>query len=138
MRFGGRATVTVPPFAMAVFEACLALLGGFFADMDGEGEEEEAAPFVCMPVGNRFVLGCGGRTGGGMGVVLGAIATVCYPDIAQRAAGQAPRPDAGTGCGFRCGFGCGCGCGCVLSGRVPNFFECYGWARFGRICSGGF
>lgn len=92
MRFGGRATVTVPPLAMAELEACLALLGGFLADMDGEGEEEAAVPFVCMPAGIRFVLGCGGSTGGGIGVVLGAIATVCYPGNAQRAVDQAPRP----------------------------------------------
>lgn len=73
----GRATVTVPPFVAAAFADCLALLGGFFADMEGEGEEEDARPFVCMPAGTgRLVLGCGGMTGGGIGVVLGAIATV--------------------------------------------------------------
>lgn len=94
--------MTVPPFVMAELGACLALLGGFLADMDGEGEEEEAAPFVCMPVGIRLVLGCGGRTGGGMGVVLGAIATVCYPETAQRAADQAPRPGAGAGVDVGC------------------------------------
>lgn len=46
MRFGGRATVTVPPFAEAELGAYLALLGGFFADMEGEGEDEDGAPFV--------------------------------------------------------------------------------------------
>lgn len=72
----GLATVTVPPL-VAPFADCLALLGGFFADMEGEGEDEDARPFVCMPAGTgRLVLGCGGMTGGGMGVVLGAIATV--------------------------------------------------------------
>lgn len=86
--------MTVPPLVMAELDACLALLGVFLVDMDGEGDEEGGAPFVCMPGGIRFVLGCGGRTGGGIGVVLGAIATVCHPEIAQRAAGQAPRPDA--------------------------------------------
>lgn len=73
----GRATVTVPPFVAAAFADCLALLGGFFADMEGDGEEDEARPFVCIPAGmGRLVFGCGGMTGGGIGVVLGAIATV--------------------------------------------------------------
>lgn len=75
-----RATVTVPPLAAtlaaAAFAECFALCGGFFADMDGEGEEEDPMPFVCMPGGmGRFVFGCGGMTGGGIGVVLGAIST---------------------------------------------------------------
>lgn len=73
----GRATVTVPPFAAALFANALALLGAFLADMDGDGDDEDARPFVWMPAGTgRLVLGCGGMTGGGMGVVLGAIATV--------------------------------------------------------------
>lgn len=49
MRLAGRATVTVPPLAMAELDTCLALLGVFLADMDGEGDEEGGAPFVCMP-----------------------------------------------------------------------------------------
>lgn len=54
------------------------LLGGFFADIEGEGEVDDMTPLVCMPAGTgRFVLGCGGMIGGGMGVVLevGAMAT---------------------------------------------------------------
>lgn len=96
MRFGGRATVTVPPFVEAEFGACLALLGGFFADMEGEGEDEDGAPFVWMPAGiGRFVFGWGGMTGGGIGVVLGAMATgALLQQTARRAAGEAPRPDA--------------------------------------------
>lgn len=66
--------MTVPPLEVADFAECLALLGGFFADMEGDGDEEGAMPFVWMPAGmGRFVLGCGGMTGGGMGVVLGAM-----------------------------------------------------------------
>lgn len=73
--FVGRATVTVPP--LADLAECFALLGGFFADMDGEGDEVLARPLVWIPAGvGRFVLGCGGMMGGGMGVVLGAMATV--------------------------------------------------------------
>jgi hypothetical protein len=89
--------VTVPPFAEAEFGACLALLGGFFADMDGEGEDEDSVPLVWMPAGmGRFVLGWGGMTGGGMGVVLGAMATgALLQQTAQCAAGEAPRPGAG-------------------------------------------
>lgn len=68
--------MTVPPLEVADFAECLALLGGFFADMEGDGDEEGAMPFVWMPAGmGRFVLGCGGMTGGGMGVVLGAMTT---------------------------------------------------------------
>lgn len=103
-RFGGRATVTVPPFAEAELGACLALLGGFFADIDGEGDDEDGAPFVWMPAGIwRFVLGWGGMTGGGMGVVLGAMATgALLQQTAQWAAGEAPRPGAGAGAGAWC------------------------------------
>lgn len=73
----GRATVTLPPLDAAPLPDCLALFGGFFADMEGEGDEEDAAPFVCMPAGmGRLGFGCGGMTGGGIGVVVGAIATV--------------------------------------------------------------
>ena len=82
--------MTVPPFAMAELGPCFALLGGFLADMDGEGEDEEAAPFVCMPVGNRFVFGCGGSTGGGIGVVLGAIA-LCATQRLRSALPARPR-----------------------------------------------
>lgn len=128
MRFGGRATVTVPAFVMAELEACLALLGGFLADMDGEGEVEEAVPFVCMPGGIRFVLGCGGRTGGGIGVVLGAIATVCYPGDAQRAADQAPRPGADVGVDVNAS--------CRIDS--PAYSDATRRPRFGRICPGGF
>lgn len=77
--FVERATVTVPPLVIledVTLADCLALLGGFFADMDGDGEEEAARPFVWIPEGmGRFVLGCGGITGGGIGVVLGAMMT---------------------------------------------------------------
>lgn len=99
MRFGGRATVTVPPFVEAELGACLALLGGFFADMEGEGEDEEGAPFVWMPAGiGRFVFEWVGMTGGGMGVVLGAMATgALLQQTARCAAGEAPLPDAGAG-----------------------------------------
>lgn len=70
----GRATVTVPPLEAATLTDCLALLGGFFADMRGDGDEEEARPFVWMPAGTgRLGFGCGGMMGGGMGVVVGAI-----------------------------------------------------------------
>lgn len=73
-----RATVTLPPFVAEAFADCLALLGGFFADRDGEGEVDGITPFVCIPAGiGRFGLGCGGIMGGGIGVVLGAMATVC-------------------------------------------------------------
>lgn len=107
VRFGGRATVTVPPFAEAELGACFALLGGFLADMEGEGEDEAAAPFVWMPAGiGRFVLGWGGMTGGGMGVVLGAMATgALLQETAQCAAGEAPRAGAWCWClvlGARC------------------------------------
>lgn len=73
----GRATVTFPPLGAAPLLDCLALLGAFFADMEGEGDEDEAAaPFVCMPEGmGRLGFGYGGMTGGGIGVVVGAIAT---------------------------------------------------------------
>lgn len=74
-----RATVTVPPLVEAFFVDCLALLGGFFADIEGEGEVDGMMPLVWMPAGTgRFVLGCGGMIGGGMGVVLdaGAITTI--------------------------------------------------------------
>lgn len=50
--------MTVPPFVEAELGACLALLGGFFADMEGEGDVEDRMPFVCMPAGiGRFVFG---------------------------------------------------------------------------------
>lgn len=100
MRVGGRATVTVPPIVEAELRACLALLGGFFADMEGEGEDEGGAPFVWMPAGiGRFVFGWGGMMGGGMGVVLGAMATgALLQQTARCAAGEAPRPDAGARC----------------------------------------
>lgn len=69
--------MTVPPLAAAAFAECLALLGGFFADMEGDGDEDDMTPFVCIPAGmGRFVLGYGGITGGGMGVVLGAMVTM--------------------------------------------------------------
>lgn len=96
--------MTVPP--LADLAECFALLGGFFADMEGEGEEEVMMPLVWMPAGmGRFVLGCGGMMGGGMGVVLGAMATGSNGDgkfvvidgwpgelRRARAGGQTPRP----------------------------------------------
>lgn len=111
--------MTVPPFAEAELGACLALLGGFLADIDGEGEDEGGAPFVWMPAGIwRFVLGCGGMTGGGMGVVLGAMATsALLGQTAQCATGEAPRPggDAGAWCPVP-----GARCSCARPGLLPR------------------
>lgn len=77
--FVGRAAVIVPPLAVledVALADCFALFGGFFADMDGDGDEEIARPLVWIPAGiGRFVLGCGGMIGGGIGVVLGAMVT---------------------------------------------------------------
>lgn len=70
--------MTEPPLVATAFAACLALFGGFLADMEGEGEVDVARPFVWMPGGTgRLVFGCGGMMGGGMGVVLGAMAAAC-------------------------------------------------------------
>lgn len=128
--------MTVPPLAVADFAECFALLGGFFADMEGEGEEEGAIPFVWMPAGmGRFVLGCGGMTGGGMGVVLGAMATVGIGDgevvvidgwpgemRRARAGGQTPRPVA---------------CDADIWTGTPAFSDAVQRSRLGRIGSGG-
>lgn len=136
VRFGGRATVTVPPFAEAELGACFALLGGFFADMEGEGEDEAAAPFVWMPAGiGRFVLGWGGMTGGGMGVVLGAMATgALLQETAQCAAGEAPR--AGAWCWCWC-LVPGARCSCARLGLLPQAietrFEGRGSIAFGQM-----
>jgi hypothetical protein len=44
--------------SLAEFGVCLELVGGFFADMEGEGDEfDEAMPLVWMPGGTgRFTL----------------------------------------------------------------------------------
>jgi hypothetical protein len=62
VRFTGRAEGGFVPFGVAdVGGGCFALGGGFFADMDGEGDDlDELTPFVWIPGGiGRLIFGVG-------------------------------------------------------------------------------
>lgn len=57
-RFTGRTVEAVMDRSLAEFGACFALVGGFLADMEGEGDEfDDVMPFVWIPGGTgRFIL----------------------------------------------------------------------------------
>lgn len=61
--------------------------------------------------------------------MLGAIATLCYPGNAQRAADQAPRPEADAEAEADARASC----------RIdpPDYSDTARGFRFGRICPGG-
>ena len=67
-RFTGRTVQAVMVRSLAEVGVCLAaLVGGFFADIEGDGDDVPAGaeePLVCMPGGmGRFVFGVGMGTG---------------------------------------------------------------------------